>query len=523
MKRLICVAISLLGLFTLVSCGSGNSQNKGNTLKVALGSDITSTAPYTMTDNNSYNVGYNTFEGLFTQNPITAEAVYGIAKDYSVSEDGLIFTFHLKDNITFSDGEPITAKIIEDSWKYSLSPVTASLTGYMLADVLKNGNEVYNGEMPIDKLGVKAIDEKTLEVELAFPAPYFIDILTLPISYPLPMHIIKEKGSKWNQSYPIVSNGPFVITSWRPNSEVVVEKNERYHDAENIHLDRIIFYTLDDTNTAYNMYLNNEVDFLMAISTDKVEEAIMRDDFHSFPYVNGSYYFFNMETPALKDVRVRQALAKAIDRKTLVEKILKTGDKPLYSVMNGMPGYKGPVQIKENISEAQQLLAAAGYPAGKDFPTLDLLYNTNENNKIVAEYLQQQWKQNLGINVTLRNEEWKTFLSTRSNFNYNLMRMGWVPDYPDPYAMLDVFTAAAGYTNYKSKKYDNMLNEANRIGDPQKRMRALEVAEAQLMEDVPFIPILYNSKNTLFNQNKWDGIYVNPSSIAIFRDVKLKE
>lgn len=523
MKRFVYLAVSLVGLITLVSCGKENSQNKGTTLKVALGSDITSTAPYIMNDNNSYNIAYNTFEGLFTQDPITAVAIYGVAKDHSVSKDGLTFTFLLKEDMLFSDGEPITAQIIEESWKYSLSPSTASPTGYMLADVIKNGKEVYNGETPVEELGVKALNESTLEVKLAFPAPYFIDILTLPIAAPLPMHIINNKGSKWNQSYPIVSNGPFVITSWRPNAEVILEKNEKYYNAEEVALDRIIFYTLDDTNTAYNMYLNNEIDFLMAISTDKVEDAIMRDDFHSFPYVNGSYYFFNMSNPALQDIRVRQALAKGIDRKTLTEKILRTGDKPLYSVMQGMPNYHALTFVKESLSEAQELMAAAGYPEGKGFPTLELLYNTNENNKIVAEYLQQQWKQNLGVNVSLRNEEWKTFLSTRSNFNYDLMRMGWVPDYPDPYAMLDLFTEQAGYSNYKSKKYDDMLNEANRISDPQKRIIALEESEGQLMEDLPFIPVLFNSKNTLFNQNKWDGIYINPSSIAIFRDVKVKE
>jgi oligopeptide transport system substrate-binding protein len=521
MKKII-LSLVLSSILLLVACRKDQTE-KGVVFRLALGSDITSTNPIIMEDNNSFTIALNAFEGLFRLNPKTAEAELGLAESYTQSEDGLVIIFTLRENLRFSDGAPLSAQTIVDSWHYTLNPKNNSPTAYMMADILENGNKVISGELPLEALGVKALDERTLEVRLAFPAPYANSIFALPLAVALPMHLVKEHPETWNHTYPIVSNGPFVISSWRPSSQVVLEKNHQYHSAHSVQVDKIIVYTLDDMNTAYNMYLNREIDFLALVSPDKIAEAQRRNDYHSDPYTNGYYFLYNTERAPLNDMRVRRALAKAIDRKTLTDRILRGGQRPLYAVIAQMPGYRSQDYLKESVSEAQRLLAEAGFPQGEGFPSLTLAYNTSENNKKIAEFVQQQWKQNLGINISLQNQEWKTFLGTRSSFDYDIIRMGWLPDYPDPLAMLHFFSSEGGFSNYRNQAYDDMLRQSSQIADPQSRIRALEMAEAHIMRDLPFVPVLSENKNSLFDANKWEGLHNNPANIVMFRELQLKE
>lgn len=519
MKKKVSYLAFLILILLIKSCHK-TKNSELITFRQAIGSDITTTDPHKVEDMKGFVMSLNCFEGLFRVNSKSGSAEYGQAEDYKISDNGLVYTFNLKKNLAFSDGTPITAQTFVDSWQRAANPETGAHMAFLLIHLIKNGDDILKGKIPPSELAIKALGKYVLEVRLAFPAPYFKEILALPIAVALPMHLIQSKGNNWNKDYPIVSNGSFVYREWKPNNRITLYKNPFYHEAKNVKIEKVITYTTDDTKTAYNMYLNEQIDFLPELTNDLVAQADLRKDFYRTYFANGNYYFINTKNKPLDDIRVRKALSLSINRKTLTEKVLRSGQKPLYSYIDKMPNYPSKIYIEENIAEAKRLLTEAGYPNGKNFPEITLTYTTNDTFKRIAEFIQQEWRQKLGINIKLRNLEWKNYITNLYSYDYDLIQFRWVPDYPDPLGYLYFFDSRTAYTNYNNELFNQILDESNQSLNTTKRMQGLAHAEEILMKDLPLIPLFISYHNTLFNSQRWKGHFHNIMDVIMYRSLE---
>ncbi len=454
------------------------------------------------------------FEGLTTYNPEGGEALPGMAKSWDVSEDGKVYTFHLRD-ANWSDGIPVTAYDFEWSILRTLAPETASAYAWFPGMFIKNANEYSNGDISdASKVGVKALDEKTLKLELVGPLPYVLGALSHYSFFAVPKHVVEKYGDEWTQPGKLVGNGSFVLKDWKPQSYIDVVKNPKYYAAENVKLNGVRFYAIDDTNTGYNMYLNGELDWMTTIPGDKMDSASLRADYQVAPQLSAYYYVLQTEKVPTNNPLVRKALAKGFDRQALVDKVLKAGQMPAWGIVPEMVGYEalGDPAVEADVEEAKELLAEAGYPNGAGLPTLTILYNTSEGHKKIAEFIQQEWKNNLGVNVVLENQEWKTYLSTRRAGEFQIARAGWVGDYEDPNTFLDMFVKGSAMNGgkYDNPEYDALIFEAAQMPAGPERFAVLSEAENILInEDQAIIPFYYYTSNNLIDLDVWGGWYPN--------------
>lgn len=464
------------------------------------------------------------FEGLVTYDPETSEAVPGLAESWTRSDDGTVITFKLRD-AKWSDGTPITAQTIVDSWLYYMAPETAAEYAYMPAMVIA-GAEAYNaGKADASTVGIKAIDEKTFEVTLNGPAAYAIDMMAHYSFAVLPMHAIKKYGNDWIKPANFVGNGPFTLETWTPQEKLTVVPNKTYWNKDNVFIDRIIFLPIENETTAYNKYKNGEIDWNTSIPLEMLDELNLRDDFQVAPQLSSYYYYLNMNDPVLKNVDVRKALAMSLDKQELVDKVLKGGQIPANAFVPPMAGYTPATGNSYNVAEAQKLLAAAGYPDGKGFPKMTLIYNTNEGHKKVAEWVQQQWKKNLNIDVSLENIEWATFLDKRQSNDFEIARAGWVGDYADPSNFLELLLKTSGNNDgrYNNPEFDDLIKKASEMPAGQERLDVLKQAEEILMtQDQALIPFYYYVSQNLIDLDKWDGWYANTLDIHPYIGLKQK-
>lgn len=468
------------------------------------------------------------FEGLIVYDPQTADGIPGLAESWEVSEDGMTYTFKLR-KANWSDGTPITANDVVYSWLRELAPETASPYAWFPVMFLA-GAEAYNmGEAGPEAVQIRALDDYTFQMDLIGPLPYVIGALGHYSFAVVPQHAIEKYGDEWILPGNFVGNGPYTLKEWTPQDKIVAVKNEAYWDAENVKLDEVVFYASDDNNTNYNMYISGQVDWLTAIPNDKLDSVMMREDYQVAPQLSTYYYTIQTTKAPFDDARVRRALSLAIDRETLVEEVTKAGQIPGWGIVPNMAGYDALEFPYDNmddaIAEAQELLAAAGYPNGVGFPSFSLLYNTDDSHKMIAEYVQQQWANNLGINCTLENQEWATYLSNRNAGNFDVARAGWVGDYQDPNTFLDMFVTGAGMNGgkYSNEDYDLFINEAARMEAGEERMEILKTAESIMIdEDQAIIPFYYYVSQNLIDLDKWGGWYSNTMDYHPTKDIYLK-
>jgi oligopeptide transport system substrate-binding protein len=302
--------------------------------------------------------------------------------------------------------------------------------------------------------------------------------------------------------------------------------NPKYWDKDNVKLGRVTYLPIDDNNTGYNMFLNGECDWGHEVPKDQIDSAKLRDDFQSAPYLGTYYYIFQTQNPPFDDVRIRKALTMAIDRETLVEKVTRSGEFPTTKfVPDNMAGYPGIKGSGEDLAQAKKLLAEAGYPDGNGFPAFEILYNTHEGHKKIAEYVQQQWKENLGLNCTLVNQEWKTYLATRREGDFQVARAGWIGDYQDPNTFLELFVSSSAMNGgkYNNPKYDELIIKAARMPAGKDRMETLMEAERIFIEeDQAVMPIYHYTSKNMIDLNKWGGWYVNLMDHHPTKDIYLK-
>jgi oligopeptide transport system substrate-binding protein len=464
------------------------------------------------------------FEGLVVNDPKTSRAIPGIAESWVMAKDNMKVTFKLRKAI-WSDGTPVTAQDFVDGWLRTLDPKTGAEYAYMVGMIVKGAAEFNGGKGSAADVGVKALNAQTLEVTLSSPAPYAVDMMAHYAFSPLPMQAIEKYGDEWIKPGKFVGNGPFTLKEWKPQEYVLVEKNAKYWDAKSVKLKSVKFLPIEDNRTAYNMYKNGETDWNTGVVLDLLDEIKLRKDYQVAPQVATYYYIFNVTRKPLDDVRVRKALAMAVDKKTLVEKITKGGQLVADAITPAMAGYTPPKGNPYNPEEAKKLLAAAGYPGGAGFPKLTVIYNTNDGHKKIGEYIQAQWKNNLGVEVSLKNQEWTTFLDTRSNsHDFEIARAGWVGDYLDPNTFLDMFIVGSGNNDglYNNAKYDELVKKAPLLSGAE-RYKTMQQAETLFIDqDQGIMPLYYYVSQDLIDTTKWAGWYNNPLGIHNWKFISKK-
>ncbi len=479
--------------------------------------------PQTATSGAEFRIIAALFEGLVSEDPKDAHPVPGVAEKWDISEDGKIYTFHLRHNTKWSNDDPVTAHDFLKSYKRILSPTLKSETSGMLF-VVKNA-EAYNKGAVTDfnEVGFKTLDDFTLQITLTYPTPYFLSLIT---TVPwLPVHIptiekygkIDELGNRWTRAGNFVGNGSFNLVEWKISQVIIVKKNPTYWDADKVRLQEIHFYPIESPDTeerafrSGQLHLTNKIPFSKVDTYRQKNPEFLRID----PYLGTYLYLVNVTKPILKNKKVRRALAMAIDRKSLVEKVTLGGEQPAYSFTPpNTGGYTARAQIPTDIEAAKKLLAEAGYPDGKGFPPLEILFNTSENHKIIAEAIQQMWKKHLNIEVGLVNQEFKVFFETQRQLNYQICRSrGWTGDFMDPSTFLEAFITKGSnnYTGWSNLEYDRLITEAAQTGDSQARFELFQKAEAILLDEAPIIPIYFYTQPYLLHPSVkgWYPVIIN--------------
>jgi oligopeptide transport system substrate-binding protein len=504
------------------------AEDEGVVFTISNGAEPASLDPALIQGVPEHRIYMAMFEGLVTSDPKTANAVPGLATSWEASEDGTQYTFHLR-KTTWSDGTPITAHDVVYSWLRELNPDTAADYAWFPSMFLAGAAEYNSGEVGPEAVGIRALDDYTFQMDLIGPIPYAVDALEHYSFAVVPQHAIEEFGEKWTAPENIVSNGPFLLKERVPQSYLSFVPNEKYWDRDAIKIDKLVILSSDDENTNYNMFTNGEIDWITNVPTDKLASAQMKDSYQANAQLATYYYIFQMNKAPLDNLLVRKAISYAIDREELVEGVTKAGQIPAWGIVPPMAGYDAlefPFDSEEEATEmAQEFLAEAGYPNGTGFPTLEILYNTSEGHKQIAEYVQQQLLTKLGINVELVNEEWGTFLDDRSSGNFEIGRAGWVGDYQDPNTFLDMFMTGAAMNGgqYANDVYDTLLKEAATISDPVDRFGVLKTAEDIMVnEDCSIMPFYYYITINMIDTNKWGGWYQNTMDYHTFKGIYLK-
>jgi len=489
--------------------------DKGTVFKIANMADPASLDPAFIQGVPGYRVNLSLFEGLVGINPETAEPIPGLAESWDVSEDKTVWTFHLR-QAQWSDGSPITAHDVVYSWLRELDPETASPYAWFPCQFIQGATDYNNGDAASDTVKIKALDDHTFQVVLVGPIPFFLEALQHFAFNIVPKQAIEQWGSDWTQTEHFVGNGPFVLTKRVPQSLIEVVPNKYYWDKENVNLDKIIYLSSADANTNYNMYVNGEVDWDTTAPTDQLSAISMRDDFHKHSLLGVYYYVFNTQRVPFDNENIRKALSLAVDRDALVDGVTKGGELPAYGMVPAMENYEAIQSPFEDhadaVAEAQELLADAGYPDGQGLPEITILYNTSDNHKAIAEFIQQEWKKNLGITAILQNEEWSTYLNDRSTHNFDVARAGWVGVYQDPSTFLDMFisTSAENDGQYVNEQFDTLEKGANLLPSGLDRLGVLRTAESLLIQSDQAVMPLYNYVSlNLIDTEKWGGWFPN--------------
>ncbi|MED1799126.1 peptide ABC transporter substrate-binding protein [Brevibacillus porteri] len=477
------------------------AEKKPQVLKMNLHSEPPTTDPGLAEDTTSGAIILATFDGL-TRIGTDDKPHEAAAESYKVSDDKLTYTFKIRE-AKWSNGDPVTAHDFEYAWKRALDPKTASNYAYQLYYV-KNGEKANKGEAKLDEVGVKALDDKTLEVKLENPTPYFLELLAFRTYFPVNKKVI-DANPKWaGEASSHVGNGPFKIESWEHKSKMVLVKNENYWDKDNVKLEKIEFSMVEDENTELSMFENGEIDWagapMSALPTDAIPALKDQGKIQTNPIAGTYWYKFNTEKPPFNNIKVRKAFAYSIDRRALIDNILQTGQIPATGAVPPSMVLNPNGYFKDkDLENAKKLLEEGLKEAGMSkLPAITLSYNTSEAHKKIAEAIQDQWKKNLGVDVKLENKEWKVYLEDMHEGNFQIGRMGWLGDFNDPINFLELYKDKMGGNNdtrWENAKYKELLNQSAQESDLEKRKKILADAEQILMDEMPIMPIYFYTQS----------------------------
>ncbi len=512
----ICAIVACAAVL-LASC----SREQRADLVIINGTEPETLDPAIMTGFAEMRIAQGLFEGLTRPDPRTGRPIPGLAERWEVSPDNCIYTFYIRSNAVWSTGEPITVHDVIFSWLRVLDPATGA--DYAGQFFYIKGAEKYYSATNKDPamLGLRALGTHTLQVELKHPAPFFLDLCALPAFAVVPPQAIEKYGDRWLNARPLPVSGPYELVYWRLNDRVRLRKNHRYWDAANTQIEVIDFLPVGTPNTALNLYETGAADIILdkdMVPVELLDLLLQRADCHRFSYLGTYFIRFNVTKPPFDDPRVRKAFAMAIDKRRIVEKITRAGEKPAnHFTPPGVIDYDPPIGLDYNPAEAQRLLTEAGFPAGKGFPPVRYSFDASAvgpaklNAKIAVE-LQQMWQNILGVEIELRQLERKIFFSAQSRLDYDISRSSWVADYNDPNTFLDIFLSNSGNnrTGWKNARYDALIHQANMQTNKQLRAALFREAEKILLtEEVPIVPLYFYTGINFYDTNRINGIYPN--------------
>ena len=454
------------------------------------------------------------FEGLTTRDP-KGNIVPGVAESWTRSPDGLVYTFHLRPEAKWSNGAPLTADDFLNSWERALNPATGSQYAYQLY-YLVNGEAYGTGKITdFSKVGVKAPDAHTLVVTLTHPTAFFLELTSFQTLCPVYLPNIKKYGDDWMKPGNLVSDGPYILKTWRLNDYIMLEANPYYWGQ--VGFKRIKVLPTSNATTSLNLFASGKTDLILdknSVPASLVDDLRDKPYFHTNPFGGTAFLRYNVKRKPFDDIRVRLALALAIDKDDIVRKITRAGEPVADTLVPpGNVDYHPPQGLHYNPGEARRLLAEAGYPGGKGFPDVQMLYAKRSTPEQVATEMQALWQKELSItSIHLRGQEWKVYLNTQSEIDFDLCLSAWVGDYGDPQTFLDMFVTDGGnnLTNWSNPQYDQLLQQSENTADIAKRMQLLQQMEQILVvKDLPIVPLYNYVGIVLYRPEKMTGFEPN--------------
>lgn len=524
-KKALLLSLSLLTTF---SCQKQNDspQKSSHEIRLNVHTEPPSLDPRKPADTTSCSVLKMCFDGLFRTN-FAGYTVPAIAEKVEISENRKVYTFILR-NANWTDGHPVTAYDFEYAWKCILDPLFPSEFSNDLY-VLKNAQPIKEGSVPMDQLGVKALSDQVLTVELENPTPYFLDLLTVHSFLPVPSHIA-EKNPNWAEDADAnyISNGPFQLKKWKHHNLLVLEKSPTYWDAHEVKLSQITLHIIEDENTELGMFESGELDWagspLSALPLDALNLLSKKEDFSLYTMAGTYYYIFNTKEYPFNNAKMRKAFALAINREEIIENIVQGKQIPATSLIPPSLFKKKQVGYFQDadIAEAQKLFQEALKELGtsvEKLPSITLSYNTVNAHHKIAQAIKEQWSNAFGVRVKLENKEWKVFLDEVANHKFQIARMGGIANFKDPISFLDVYkygNSRINHSQWNNPLFTSLLDKAEMTADAQERLAILANAEAILMDEMPVAPIYFYTGSYLKNRHL-KGVYVSELSDVDFK------
>jgi oligopeptide transport system substrate-binding protein len=507
--------LALLAAVTVAGCGgsgadaaggqqvqiggpSGTERAERQVLHVGNGAELQSLDPHRSEDTASASVHRDIYEGLISESP-KGELIPGVASAWTISEDGKTYVFNLRPEARWSNGDPVTAHDFVFSLRRGVDPKTVSVYSYILTPIL-HADEITAGQRPPEELGVRAIDDYTLEITLANPTPYFLGLLAHSMAYPVHRAALEQHGEQFTRPGNLVGNGAYKLDEWVVQSHLKVVRNPYYWDNAKTEIEEVWFHATEDQTAEMQRFRALELDMTEIIPAAQIGfiRENLADELVIAPYLGSYYYGFNVTRAPFKDnPKLRRALSLAVNRDIITQQILNLGQISSYGFVPPITGYTQQQMPEaswtqvEREAEAKRLYAEAGY--GPDNPLrTQIMYNTQEDHRRIAVAIQQMWKQVLGVEAEILNQEWKVFIDTRNRkVDTQVYRQGWIGDYDDPFTYLELMRSTAGQndTGYNNAEYDRLVAASQSAADPRARMELLQQAEGVLLADMPLMPL----------------------------------
>jgi oligopeptide transport system substrate-binding protein len=529
-RKLLVLLIILSLMLTFSACG-GNVSSEELNMNVCIAGEPETIDPALNSVIDGAIMLNHMFEGLMkweNDGNGNAQITYGQAETYTVSDDGTVYTFTLRDDAKWSDGKAVTAHDFVYSWQRLIDPQTAAIYSYILEPVL-NAVDIMYGEKDPGELGIKAIDEKTIEITLSTPITYFSEICAFPATFPVRQDMIEKNGDQWTfdvNTY--IGNGPYKMNEWVHNSYLLMVPNENYYGTSEVGPSSIKFNFIEDSNAILAAYNNNELDFIQSIPINEIKTLLDSNQLKVADLLSTYALTFNNQKEPFNDVRVRKAFSLVIDRNYIVNQITQTGEVAASGfIPSGVLDAKGvgnddfrtvgrdyysiaEEDYESNCQQARQLLTEAGYPDGEGFPIVEYIYVTSSDNEAIAEALQNMWKTELGVTVTLSNQEGSVYGQFLMEGNYQIAAFSWLPDYNDPITFLDMWASDSGsnLAHYSNESYDSLITQIKSNQNQEERMNLMHDAEDLLIsQDHVIAPVYFDTQTYMLNQEIKDMYY----------------
>jgi oligopeptide transport system substrate-binding protein len=464
------------------------------------------------------------FEGLCTLDPRTLAPRPGMAERWSISADGCGYVFHLREGLAWSDGAPLRAAEIVRSWLRVLDPATGSPYASNLYAVA-GAADAHQGRGPATAVAVAAPDDRTLTVRLRAPTPWFLELTSFPTLAPVRMDVIERHGDRWTRAGHLIGNGPFALASWEPRVAITLTAQPHYRGAQAPRLTRITALPTDDMETAWRMYGEGAVDWLTAVPQARIDALLRHPDVGLAPVFGTYFYRFNCTRPPFDDARVRRAFSLAIDRAAITDHVTRGGEAPTRALVPEMLGYRPPDLPAEDREAPARLLAEAGYAVhggpGRALGPVEILFNTSENHKAIAEAVAAQWSAACGVQVSARNAEWKIYLAAQDQLDYQVCRAAWYGDYLDPNTFLELWATGNGNnrTGWSDPAFDALLTASQSAADPVARLAMLQDLERRVVDEAcPIAPIYHYVQKSVLRE-RVGGVWPNLRSHHPFQFV----